>query len=251
MKKFYYKMNRLIVLFVFVFLAFYYSNFANTNKSSIDSVSETSIQKPVEISDTIEQVNTSPFNLADIPEFSDKAYISVNNGIPYFTDDELTTTAFETYSELDNLGRCGIAYANICKELMPTEKRGNISEVKPSGWQSIKMNSVDGGWLYNRCHLIGFQLAGENANKLNLITGTRYLNIEGMLPFENMIADYVKETNHHVLYRVSPIFKDNELVARGVLMEGKSVEDDEIEFCVFAYNTQPGISINYKTGEIY
>ncbi|MGL5258754.1 MAG: DNA/RNA non-specific endonuclease [Lachnospiraceae bacterium] len=190
------------------------------------------------------------FSLENIPVYSGKAYITVNNNIPYFTDTELTTTAFETYSNLDALGRCGVAYANICMEIMPTEKREGIGSVKPTGWHTIKYDCVDGKYLYNRCHLIGFQLAGENANTKNLITGTRYLNIDGILPFENMIADYVKETNHHVLYRVTPIYDGNNLIATGVLLEAKSVEDngEGILFNVFCYNNQPGVVINYADG---
>lgn len=190
-------------------------------------------------------------SLNDIPAFSDSAYIEINNNIPFFTDDELTKKSFENYSELDSLGRCGVAYANINKGIMPTEKRGAIGSVKPTGWHTVKYDNVDGKYLYNRCHLIGYQLAGENANKKNLITGTRYLNVEGMLPFENMVTDFVKETNFHVLYRVTPIFDGNNLVASGVLMEGKSVEDKGkgITFCVYCYNNQPDIKIDYKTGE--
>lgn len=191
------------------------------------------------------------FSIDDIPAYSSSAYIPVNNNIPFFTDEEKTTEVFENYSELDSLGRCGVAYANICIELMPTEKRESISSVKPSGWHSVEYDFVNGKSLYNRCHLIGFQLAGENANELNLITGTRYLNIEGMLPFEDLVADYVKETENHVLYRVTPIFTGNNLVADGVLMEGWSVEDkgEEICFNVFAYNVQPGVVIDYETGD--
>lgn len=193
-----------------------------------------------------------PFSLSSIPAFTDQAYIAVNNNEPYFTDaDKARTDAFETYSSLDSLGRCGVAYANICHEIMPTEARGEIGSVKPSGWQTAKYDFVDGKYLYNRCHLIGFQLAGENANNKNLITGTRYLNIEGMLPFENMVDDYVDETNNHVIYRVTPVFDGNNLVASGVLIEGWSVEDqgDGICFCVYAYNNQPGVEINYATGD--
>lgn len=196
----------------------------------------------------VEQIN---FDLSSIPAFSSKAYIAINNNTPYFTSSDNTTTSFESYSTLDSLGRCGVAYACIGKDLMPTEERGSIGSVKPSGWQTIKYDNVDGKYLYNRCHLIGFQLSGENANTKNLITGTRYINVDGMLPFENMVADYVKETSNHVLYRVTPIFKDNNLVASGVLMEAKSVEDngEGILFCVFCYNNQPGITIDYATGE--
>jgi len=190
-------------------------------------------------------------SLDAIPAFTDQPYVTVNDNKPFFKADELNTTVFETYSELDSLGRCGVAYANICQELMPTEERGSIGQVKPTGWQVSKYDFVDGKYLYNRCHLIGFQLAGENANKQNLITGTRYLNVTGMLPFENMVADYVKETDHHVLYRVTPLFDGSNLVASGVLMEAESVEDQGagVMFCVYCYNSQPGVVIDYATGE--
>ena len=191
------------------------------------------------------------FNLDNIPEFNDKPYVVINDNKPFFKDEDLSTESYEKYSELDSLGRCSVAIANIGKDLMPTEDRESIGSVKPSGWQTVKYAGIDGNYLYNRCHLIGFQLTGENANKGNLITGTRYLNVDGMLPFENMIADYIKEYNNHVLYRVTPIFKDDNLVASGVLMEAKSVEDkgQGIEFNVYCYNNQPGVTINYKTGE--
>lgn len=200
---------------------------------------------------TTVSATNKPVDLNNIPAYSDKAYIEINDNIPFFTDEELTKKSFEDYSELDSLGRCGVAYANINKGIMPTEKRGAIGSVKPTGWHTVKYDNVDGKYLYNRCHLIGYQLAGENANKKNLITGTRYLNVEGMLPFENMVTDFVKETDFHVLYRVTPIFTDDNLVANGVLMEGKSVEDKGkgITFCVYCYNNQPGIDIDYKTGE--
>ena len=188
--------------------------------------------------------------MSSIPDFNgSNPYCVVNNNQPYFTDDEYTTDVFENYSELDSLGRCGVAYANVCQKLMPTEKRGNIGMVKPTGWHTVKYDCVDGKHLYNRCHLIGFQLAGENANEKNLVTGTRYLNVDGMLPFENMVADYVKETNHHVLYRVTPIFEGDNLLASGVLMEAASVEDYEIRFNVYVYNVQPGVNIDYATGD--
>ena len=195
--------------------------------------------------------NNSYVSLDSIPAYDGKAYVAVNDNVPFFTDSELTTEAFEYYSELDSLGRCGVTYANVCKEMMPTEERGKIGMIKPSGWHTIKYDVVDGKYLYNRCHLIGYQLSGENANKKNLITGTRYLNIEGMLPFENMVADYVKETGHHVLYRVTTIFEGDNLVANGVLMEAESVEDNGsgILFNVYCYNVQPGVTINYATGE--
>lgn len=234
-----------------------YVETVQTESAENDPGDETEIQAAAQVqSDDSKQkvVHTgtaSAFNAADVPAYSGEPYTAVNNNEPYFTSDNLTTEAFENYSELDALGRCGVAYANVCLETMPTEKRGNISEVKPTGWHSVKYDNVDGKSLYNRCHLIGYQLTAENANQQNLITGTRYLNVDGMLPFENMVADYVKETDNHVLYRVTPIFTGDNLVADGVLMEGYSVEDegDGICFCVYAYNVQPGITIDYATGD--
>lgn len=193
----------------------------------------------------------SAVDLSSIPAYNGTPYISINNNVPAFSDaDKARTDAFESYSDLDGLGRCGVAYANVCKEIMPTAKRGAIGAVRPSGWHTVKYDIVDGKYLYNRCHLIGYQLSGENANAKNLITGTRYLNTEGMLPFENMVADYVKETGHHVLYRVTPIFQDNNLVASGVQMEAWSVEDQGAGICfnVYCYNVQPGITIDYASG---
>ena len=190
-------------------------------------------------------------NLDSIPAFDGKrAYVVINDNTPFFTESEIVSQSYEKYSELDYLGRCGVAIACVGKDIMPTEDRGSIGQVKPSGWHTVKYDIVDGKYLYNRCHLIGYQLTGENANKGNLITGTRYLNIEGMLDFENMIADYVKDTENHVMYRVTPIFDGSNLLASGVLMEAYSVEDAGagIEFCVYAYNAQPGVDIDYKTG---
>ena len=186
-------------------------------------------------------------DIASIPEYSGSLYAEVNNNTPFFTENQLTTKSYEYYSALDKLGRCGITVACIGRDIMPTEPRGDISSVKPTGWVQATYN---GNYLYNRAHLIGFQLTGENANKQNLITGTAYFNVSGMLPFENMVADYIKETNNHVLYRVTPVFVDNELVARGVLIEAWSVEDngDGICFNVFVYNVQPGVIIDYATG---
>lgn len=195
---------------------------------------------------------STPISLDNIPEFDGvNPYVVINNGQPFFTADELKTTSFESYAELDSLGRCGITLASIGIDIMPTEDRGSIGMVKPSGWHTIKYDIVDGKFLYNRCHLIGFQLTGENANRQNLITGTKYMNVDGMLPFENQVADYVKETENHVMYRVTPIFKGSELVARGVLIEAYSVEDNGkgICFCVYVYNNQPGIIINYANGD--
>lgn len=191
-------------------------------------------------------------NLKDYAAYNGEPYVELNDNVPNFTTREKNNTkAFENYHRLDALGRCGTAYANICKELMPTEKRGAIGMVKPSGWNTVKYDVVDGKYLYNRCHLIGFQLAGENANKKNLITGTRYLNVDGMLPFEDEVADYVKDTDHHVLYRVTPVFKGDNLVAEGVEMEAYSVEDKGKGICfhVFVYNVQPGVTIDYATRE--
>ena len=187
-----------------------------------------------------------------IPDYSGKAYVELQGNQPLFTEQELTTKSFEQYAQLDSLGRCGVTVACVGKDLMPTEERESISSVKPTGWVNNKYDTelVDGGYIYNRCHLIGFQLTGENANKQNLITGTRYLNIEGMLPFENMVADYVKETENHVMYRVTPLFAGKNLLPSGVRIEGYSVEDqgEGICFHVFAYNVQPGITIDYATG---
>ena len=187
---------------------------------------------------------TSAFSLREIPAYSGTPYTEVNGNQPYFTEEELTTQSFETYSELDSLGRCGMAYANVGQDLMPTEPRGEIGAVKPSGWHLVKYDN-------NRCHLIAYMLAAENANPQNLITGTRYLNVQGMLPFETKVCDYVKNTGNHVLYRVTPIFDGDNLLADGVLMEAYSVEDagEGISFCVFAYNVQPGIGIDYATGD--
>lgn len=187
----------------------------------------------------------------NIPAYSGDDYIILNNNIPNFSESDLTTTSFEEYAPLDDLGRCGVAYSNIGTDIMPTEKRESISSVKPSGWHSVKYDIVEGKYLYNRSHLIGYQLTAENANDRNLITGTRYFNATLMLPYENMVADYIKETNNHVLYRVTPVFEGNNLVATGVQMEAKSVEDNGecIEFNVFVYNVQPGITIDYATGD--
>ena len=190
------------------------------------------------------------FSIDEIPDFIGSPYVLINNNIPEFTEFDYTTVPFEIYSELDYLGRCGTAFANICIEIMPTSERGEIGMVKPSGWQTVKYDIVDGKYLYNRCHLIGFQLSGENANNQNLITGTRFMNTEGMLPFENMIDDYVDETKNHVLYRVTPIYEGDNLLATGVQLEAWSVEDEGKGICfnVFVYNSQPGIKIDYADG---
>lgn len=222
----------LIVLAIIIQLTGYFSGNINYTSSNSNVISAT---------------------LENIPEYSGSPYIEINNNIPSFDENDYTTKPFETYSDLDSLGRCGIAYANICKEVMPSknEQRESISKVKPSGWKNAVYDIVDGNYLYNRCHLIGYQLAGENANEKNLITGTRYMNVDGMLPFENEVANYIEEhSNNHVLYRVIPIFEYENLVASGVQIEAYSVEDNGSGVCfnVYVYNIQPGIVINYSTG---
>ncbi len=194
--------------------------------------------------------NEAPISLSEIPEFSGEPYVKINGGIPFFTEEEITTKSYESYTPLDELGRCGVAMACIGRDLMPTEDREGIGNVTPTGWIQAQYDCVSGKNLYNRCHLIGFQLTGENDNEKNLITGTRFMNWDGMVEFENMIADYIKDTGNHVMYRVTPIFEGYEYVARGVLMEAYSVEDngDGIQFCVYCYNNQPGVVIDYKTG---
>ena len=204
-------------------------------------------------SSNIDDGRDKGFSLDEVPEYPGEPFVALYNNVPDFDDKDKTTKSFETYSDLDSLGRCGVAYANIGKDLMPTQKRGNISSIKPSGWINKKYDTdlVDGGYIYNRCHLIGHQLAGEDANEKNLITGTRYFNVEGMLPFEIISADYVKETENHVLYRVTPVFKGSDLVASGVLMEAYSVEDQGkgISFCVYCYNVQPGVALDHAHGD--
>lgn len=209
---------------------------------------------PTEITSSQGKTGTTQvsFSMDEIPEFDESTpYVVINENVPVFEEKYFTDISFESYSPLDSLGRCGVAFANVSLDTMPTEERGAIGSVKPSGWQTAKYDNVDGKYLYNRCHLIGYQLTAENANKENLITGTRYLNVQGMLPFENEVADYIKDTGNHVLYRVTPIFQGENLVAKGVQMEAESVEDrgDGVEFNVFVYNNQPGIEIDYATGK--
>lgn len=187
-------------------------------------------------------------SLKEIPEYAGESYVTVHNNIPSFTDEQKKAAPYEFYSELDGLGRCGYAEAKISKELMPAEERGPIGMIKPSGWHTVKYDIIDGKYLYNRCHLIGYQLTGENANEKNLITGTRYLNVTGMLPWENMVADYIQETGDRVLYRVTPIYDGDNLVASGVQMEAESINLDEICFNIFVFNVQPGIGIDYANG---
>lgn len=190
-------------------------------------------------------------SLDEIPEYDGQPYVIIDDNIPEFSEEDMVTRGFEEYSNFDFLGRCGVAYANVGQDTMPTEKRGDISNVYPSGWENEEYDFItDGGYVYNRCHLIGYQLAGENDNEKNLITGTRYMNVEGMLPFENEVAEYVEETDNHVLMRVTPIYDGTSLVASGVQMEAKSVEDDGegVQFNVYCYNVQPGVEIDYATG---
>ena len=200
---------------------------------------------------TFDTVGDSAPELASVQAYNENAFCVVNDNVPQFSADEITTDSFEEYGGLDPLGRCTVCTASIGKDLMPTEKRGAIGMVKPTGWHTVKYEGIDGNYLYNRCHLIGFQLTGENANTRNLITGTRYMNTEGMLPFENEVAEYVRRTKKHVMYRVTPDFRGRELVARGVQIEAYSVEDKGrgVSFNVYCYNVQPGIEIDYATGE--
>lgn len=247
------KKNRLVVLALLFFILISGCG-DNNSTSNNESLVNGNIIYNDDSSEAVNKDKTGvEVNLNNISEYNGSPYISLNANMPYFTDEEkLITKPFENYSNLDSLGRCGVAFANICKEIMPTEERGTIGQVRPSGWHTVKYNGVvDGNYLYNRCHLIGYQLAGENANELNLITGTRYLNMIGMLEFENTVSAYVEETNNHVLYRVTPIFEDDNLVAKGVEMEAWSVEDKGVGICfnVFCYNVQPGIEIDYATGE--
>lgn len=199
------------------------------------------------------EVKQPDISLDEIPAYSSEPYVAINGNIPYFEDVDYTDKSYESYSELDYLGRCGVAMACVGRDIMPTEERGEIGQVKPAGWQIAKYSWIDGKYLYNRCHLLGFQLTGENANEQNLITGTRYMNVQGMLPFENMVADYVKDTGNHVLYRVTPIYQGDNLIADGVTMEAYSIEDEGKGVCfnVFCYNVQPGVVIDYLTGDSY
>lgn len=232
----------------------------NTTSETSSEETEASAQATDEATEATEatensleqaEENTQTISLDNIPEYSGSPYVVINDNVPYFTEDEIVGESYESYSSLDSLGRCGVAVASIGTDIMPTGEKESIASVKPTGWHSVKYDIVDGNYLYNRCHLIGYQLTGEGANEKNLITGTRYMNVDGMLPFENMVADYVKETGNHVMYRVTPEFSGDNLIADGVLMEAVSVEDDEEGICfnVFCYNVQPGITIDYATGD--
>ena len=200
---------------------------------------------------TVDHTQSQSFSIEEIPAYSEDGYVVINDNVPEFPEEDFTEQAFEYYSELDDLGRCGQAYANLGRELMPTEERGDIGHIHPSGWHSVQYDNVEGGSLYNRSHLIGWQLAGENDNEYNLITGTRYMNAYVMLPFENMVADYIHETGNHVLYRITPVYEGENLVASGLQMEAMAVEDSGEGIClnVYLYNVQPGIEIDYATGE--
>ncbi|MBQ9531096.1 MAG: DNA/RNA non-specific endonuclease [Eubacterium sp.] len=240
----------LAILLLFCSCTYIDPEYANENQQT-----QTTQEKTTEETREASEPETNPSEETtdpdDIPEFDNKPYIPLNNNLPDFEASELTTTSYETYGKLDYLGRCTRCISCIGQDIMPTQNRGAIGEVKPTGWHSDKYDNVDGHYLYNRCHLIGYQLTAENANERNLITGTRYLNVQGMLPFEDEVADYVKSTGNHVLYEVTPIFKDAELLARGVHMQAMSVEDNGhgVSFNVYCYNAQPGIEIDYKTGD--
>ncbi len=221
------------------------TNSGTSNSTTINDMFQDVIDSAIGSIDT-------KFDLSSIPDYSGKPVVIVNNNKPFFTESEITTESFEEYSELDYLGRCGVATACLSKDTMPAEgeERGEIGMIKPAGWYTVKYPEVISDlYLYNRCHLIGWQLCAENDNRRNLTTGTRYLNVEGMLPYENMVDDYIEETGNHVMYRVTPVFVDMELVCRGILIEAQSVEDDGCVFCIYCYNVQPGIGIDYRTGE--
>lgn len=231
--------NNLLILVSVIGLAF-----AGCNISDLDLFGTSDNVKVYDKND-----RSIPVDIKDVPKYRGIPYVEINNNKPSFSEKDKDRV--EEYSKLDKLGRCGPAFANVGKELMPTSPRESIRDVRPSGWHTVKYDDIlEDRYLYNRCHLIAFMLAGENANERNLITGTRYFNVEGMLPFEIQVADYVKSTGNHVLYRVRPIFKGNDLVARGVQMEAQSVEDggEGISFNVYCYNVQPDIRINYKDG---
>ena len=229
------KNNNIIVTIIVLLLFVLYSTFETEIKNFIYSYA----------------YNNETYDISNIPVYSGENYVVINNNEPDFNENNYSTESFETFSNQDGLGRCGVAYANIGSDLMPTGERGSIGNVKPTGWHTIKYDIVDGKYLYNRCHLIGYQLSGENANPENLITCTRQMNVEGMLPFENKVAEYVKETKNHVLYRVTPIYNGANLLASGVQLEALSIEDNGkgIKFNVFIYNVQDGIEIDYSTGE--
>lgn len=222
-----------------------------TKKTASEKVKDAVSSSTANASASKSRSSSGALNLSSVPAYKNSPYVKINGNRPGFSSSQLTGRSYEKYGSMDSLGRCTSCIANIGRDLMPTEKRGSIGMIKPTGWHTIRYSFVDGKYLYNRCHLIGYQLTGENANERNLITGTRYMNVEGMEPFETEVAQYIKSTGHHVLYRVTPIFKGKELVARGVHMEAESVEDHGrgIRFNVYCYNVQPGVKINYATGD--
>lgn len=237
-------------------------SFVQNGQSPVQTISRTLESLRDRLGDTVGRILGSsggrhrmepeePLEVSALPPYSGEPYVILENNVPDFSEDELTTDAYEYYSSRDFRGRCQVAYACLGQELMPTEARESIREVTPSGWNNQPYDFVDGGYLYNRCHLIGFQLAGENANARNLITGTRYMNVEGMLPFENEVAEYIEDTGCHVMYRVTPVYDGYDLVASGVQMEAYSVEDEGEGVCfhVYCYNVQPGVEIDYATGK--
>ena len=230
-----------------VFLAYIEENTKTLSENVYRTLSDT-VQGVLEQSEKSNEKQETVVSIENIPEYSGDPYIEINGNVPRFSSEKKNGPAYEFYSELDSLGRCGYAESKITPELMPKEERGAIGMIKPTGWHTVKYDNIDGRYLYNRCHLIGYQLTGENANRKNLITGTRYLNVTGMLPFENEVADYVHSTGNPCMYRVTPVFEGEELVVRGVEMEAESLKDQKISFHVFVYNVQPGIGIDYSTG---
>lgn len=241
------KRNTILSIIVIIVLGVFY--IIDTENNILQQLLEFNTQYAADSDIPIS--NTEPITLENIPEYTGNPFVEVNNNQPDFSESDKTSEPYEWYSELDPLGRCGVVEANIGIELMPTEERGAIGQIKPTGWHTIKYDCIDGKYLYNRCHLIAYQLTAENANELNLITGTRYMNVVGMLPFENRIADYIKETRNHVLYRATPIFEKNNLLASGIQIEALSIEDNGAGICfnVYVFNVQPGIVIDYSTGE--
>ncbi len=254
-------LTRVILAIIVLFLAGIGFSLDNEDGISIDSnqIQIENNKEEVKVSESenknkvSETFSNGIFSLEHVPEYTDEPYVIINDNVPFFTEEEMTVNSYEFFSELDELERCGVVHASIGTDLMPTENREYIGHIKPTGWQVSKYDGIDGAYLYNRCHLIGFQLTGENANEKNLITGTRYMNVQGMLSFENEVANYVETTDNHVMYRVTPVFEGDNLLASGVLMEAKSVEDngEGVMFNVFCYNVQPGIEIDYATGANY
>lgn len=244
------------ILAILLALCLSFTLLSGCSASTEDQSTNEPVQEQTQEAQTTEEqpqkIDASTYTLDNIPAYSGSPYVEINNNVPQFSEEDKTRSSFEEYSPLDYLGRCGVAFMLASEETMPTEERGDIGDVKPSGWHTVRYNGVvEGNYLYNRCHLLGFQLSGENANEQNLITGTRYMNTEGMLSFENHIADYIDATGNHVLYRVTPIYTGENLVADGVQMEAYSIEDkgNGINFNVFCYNVQPGVVIDYATGE--